>query len=268
MKKTYSKEHKKFLTKLRLGEFGVHLSRILVLVLILGIWEMVANLNLVDPFITSSPSRIFKALENLFVNGNLTFHMWVTLKETLLAFIISTVIGFVLALILFSIPALRKCLEPYLVVLNSLPKVALGPLIIIWVGAGMKATITMGILICVIVTLISILNGFMSVNTEQIKLLKTLGANHFQILIHLIIPSNISNIISVLKINVGLAWVGVIMGEYLNSSAGLGYLIVYGGQVFKLDLVMAGVLVLCVLASVMYFLIAGIELIVNKKLGK
>lgn len=268
MKRIYSKEHTKYLNKLRLSIFGIHLSRILVLVAICGAWEMVANLNIVDPFITSSPSRIVHALNDLFINGNLTYHMWVTLKETLLAFSISTIIGFVLALILYSIPPIRKCLEPFLVVLNSLPKVALGPLIIVWVGAGMKATVTMGILICVVVTLISILNGFLNVNSEQIKLLKTLGANHFQILIHLVIPSNISNIISVLKINVGLAWVGVIMGEYLNSSAGLGYLIVYGGQIFKLDLVMAGVLVLCALASVMYFIIAGIELIVNKKLGK
>lgn len=268
MKKIISPEHKKYLTKKNWGVFGVHFSRIMLLVLIFALWELVANVGLVDPFITSSPSRIIKALGELFSSGNLWTHSWVTLKETLFAFIISTLSGFVIAIILYMIPPIRKVLEPYLIVLNSLPKVALGPLIIVWVGAGEKAIVTMGILICIIVTTISILNGFVSVSSEQIMLLKTLGANPLQILFRLILPSTLSNIISVLKVNVGLAWVGVIMGEYINSSAGLGYLIIYGGQIFKLDLVMASIIVLCFLASAMYFIIAGIELLVNKKLDK
>ena len=265
MKKQYSLEHRKFLRKLHLGVFGVHISRILVLIAIFALWEIVANIGVVDPFITSSPSRIIKALGELISTGNLFMHTWVTLYETLLAFAISTIVGFLLAIVLYLITPLRKVFEPFLVVLNSLPKVALGPLIIVWVGAGVKATITMGILICVIVTTISMLNGFLSVDTEKIKLLKTMGANNFQILFKLILPASLPNIISVLKVNVGLAWVGVIMGEYLNSSAGLGYLIVYGGQVFKLDLVMAAIIVLCLCASLMYFVIAGIELYINKK---
>lgn len=265
MKKQYSLEHKKYLRKVRLGIFGIHASRILVLIAIFGLWELVANCGIVDPFITSSPSRIIRALGDLFATGNLLMHTWVTVYETLLAFAISTILGFIIAVILYLITPLRKVFEPFLVVLNSLPKVALGPLIIVWVGAGVKATITMGILICIIVTTISILNGFLAVENEKIKLLKTMGANNFQILFKLILPANLPNIISVLKINVGLAWVGVIMGEYLNSSAGLGYLIVYGGQIFKLDLVMAAIVVLCLCASLMYFIIAGIEAYINKK---
>ena len=161
MKKIYSTEHKKFLRKLRLGIFGVHTSRILLLIAIFALWEIVANAGIVDPFITSSPSRIISALGELLATGNLFMHTWVTVYETLIAFLISTVVGFVVAVILFLIPPVRKVLEPYLVVLNSLPKIALGPLIIVWVGAGIKATITMGILICVVVTTISILNGFL-----------------------------------------------------------------------------------------------------------
>ena len=267
MKKTYSPEHKKYLTRLRLGVFGVHASRILLLIALFGLWELVAATNLVDPFITSSPSRIVRALGELITQGNLFYHTWVTVYETLLAFAISTVLGFVIAVVLYMLPPVRRVLEPYLVVLNSLPKVALGPLIIVWVGAGVKAIVTMGILICIVVTTISILNGLISVDEEKIKLLKTLGANKMQILFKLILPANIPNIIAVLKINVGLAWVGVIMGEYLNSSAGLGYLIVYGGQIFKLALVMAAIVVLCVCASLMYFLIAALEHFINKKFG-
>jgi len=266
--KAYSPSHRKFLQKLRQNLFFTHFFRVLLLILLFLIWEFVANSGLVDPFITSSPSRIFNALIELFSSGNLVFHAWVTLYETLLAFIISTLLGFVLAIVLYSIPPIRKVLEPYLVVLNSLPKVALGPLIIVWVGAGTKAIITMGILICIIVTTISILNGFLEVDEEKILLFKTMGASPIQILFRLILPSSLPSLIAVLKINVGLAWVGVIMGEYLNSSAGLGYLIVYGGQIFKLDLVMAAILVLCLLASIMYFIIAGIEFIINKKRNK
>ncbi|MCR5553847.1 MAG: ABC transporter permease [bacterium] len=265
--KNYSKEHLHFLQKQRFNVFFTHFCRILLLFCIFLIWEIVANAGIVDPFITSSPSRIFKEIARIAKDGNLFYHSWVTLKETLIAFFISSLAGFVIAVILYVIPPVRKIIEPYLIVLNSLPKVALGPLIIVWVGAGSKAIITMGVLICIVVTTISILNGFVNTNVEQIKLMKTLGANPTQILFKLIMPSNLANIISVLKINVGLAWVGVIMGEYLNSSAGLGYLIVYGGQVFNLNLVMAGVVILCVLASIMYFIIAGIETIVAKKTG-
>lgn len=263
--KNYSLAHKKYLTRLRLGIFGVHFSRIVLLIAIFGLWELVASIGVVDPFITSSPSRIVKALGELIESGSLLSHAWITVSETLIAFAISTLVGFVVAVLLYLISPLRRVLEPYLIVLNSLPKVALGPLIIVWVGAGTKAIVTMGILICIIVTTVSILNGFLSVDVEKIKLLKTMGANNFQILFKLILPSNLPNIISVLKINVGLAWVGVIMGEYLNSSAGLGYLIVYGGQIFKLDLVMAAIVILCLCASLMYFIIAAIEAIVNKK---
>ena len=135
-------------------------------------------------------------------------------------------------------------MEPYVVVLNALPKIALGPIIIIWVGAGKGAIIVMAILISVVVTIINILNGFLSVDKDKILLMRTLSASRAQILFKLVLPSNVSSIIASLKVNVGMAWVGTIMGEYLVSREGLGYLIVYGGQVFKLDLVMASVAIL------------------------
>ena len=268
MKKGYSKEHQNYLKKQKIGIFITHLSRILLLFAVFGIWELVAKAGIVDPFITSSPSRIIKAIEELYLSGSLFSHTWATLLETILAFSISTMAGFLIALLLYSIPPIRKILEPYLIVLNSLPKVALGPLIIVWIGAGTKAIVTMGVLICIIVTTIGILNGFIGVEEEKLKLFKTLGANKLQVLTKLILPASFPTIISVLKINVGLAWVGVIMGEYLNSSAGLGFLIVYGGQIFKLDLVMAAIIILCLLASIMYFIIALFEYLVNKKRNK
>ena len=158
----------------------------------------------------------------------------------------------------------REDLEPYLVVLNSLPKIALGPIIIIWFGAGSKAIIFMCILIVIIVTIMNILNSFTSCDKQLIALAKSLGANKFQIFFKLILPNSLKDIVATLKINVGLSWIGAIMGEYLVSKAGLGYLLIYGGQVFNLNLVMTATVILCILASVMYFAVALFEKLMNK----
>lgn len=261
----YSIEHKKYLRKIAFGTVFTHIARIALLLLIIGLWEALANSGLVDPFITSSPSRIYNQMVNMFSSGTIWQHISVTLTETIYAFLISTIIGGIVAIILYMCLPLKRILEPYLVILNSLPKIALGPLIIIWMGVGTPAIVTMGVLICVVITTINLLNGFLAVENEKIMLLKSMGANKFQILTKLILPATLPNFISTLKINVGMAWVGVIMGEYLSSKAGLGYLLVYGGQVFQLDLVMTTIVILCVLAGLMYMLIALLELYVNKK---
>ncbi len=257
--------HQKFVKKEHLKTFFIHFARVFLLIAIIGIWEIVARLNIVDPFITSSPSRIIKQTIDLYNSGSLFKHILTTLNETILAFALSTIIGAAVAIILFVITPLKRVLEPYLIVLNSLPKIALGPLIIIWVGVGTNAIVTMGILICVVITIINLLNGYLSVSNEKIMLLKTMGANKLQILTKLIIPATLPNFIATLKINLGMAWVGVIMGEYLSSKAGLGYLLVYGGQIFKLDLVMTAIVILCILSSVMYGIISIIEKIIVKK---
>lgn len=154
---------------------------------------------------------------------------------------------------------LRKVTEPYVVVLNSLPKIALGPVIIIWVGAGAKAIIMMTVLICIVVTILTSLGGMMETDAGKILLMRSMGATKRQILTMVVFPSALPTLLGVLKINVGLAWVGTIMGEYLVSGAGLGYLIIYGGQVFKLDLVMTSTVILCLLAGIMYFVVAAVE---------
>jgi NitT/TauT family transport system permease protein len=159
---------------------------------------------------------------------------------------------------------LRRVIEPYIVVLNSLPKIALGPIIIVWCGSGSKAIIFMAVLISIIVAIMTMLNGFLATDKNKVLLLKSMGANKLQILTKLVIPSSLQTLISMLKISVGMAWIGSIMGEYLVSRAGLGYLIVYGGQVFKLYLVMASTVILCALAAIMYSLVALIEKIIIK----
>ena len=254
-----SEEHKKYLKKIKIHKIVVLIIQIGILILAFGFWELSAHLEWSDPFITSSPSRIAVSFESLYKSGELFNHAGATLYETVLSFLLSTLTGVAVAILLWWSKTLSDVLEPYLIVLNSLPKIALGPIIIIWVGAGRSAIITMALLICVIITIISAHTGFNSVDKDKIALLKAMGATKLQILFKLVLPANIPNILSILKINVGLSWVGTIMGEYLVSKEGIGYLLVYGSQVFKLDLVMASTILLCVLATIMYLAVALLE---------
>ncbi len=257
MKKQKS-EHELFMAKNKYKRIQTIVVQVLILVLFIGIWELAAQLGWIDSFIMSSPSRIVKMLGEL-GKQDLWIHIGTTLYECVIGFVISTALGCVIAVVLWWSDFLRRVLEPYIVVLNSLPKIALGPIIIIWVGAGAKAIVMMTVLICIIVTIISALGGLMATDEGKVLLLRSMGASKWQILVKLVLPGSIPTLLSVLKINVGLAWVGTIMGEYLVSGAGLGYLIIYGGQVFKLDLVMTSTVILCFLAAVMYFAVALIE---------
>ena len=260
-----SKERLLYLKNKKLGNISVNLTRILILTAITFLWEILARLNVIDSFLMSMPSKIFLTLKDLAVSGELYLHVFTTLYETILGFIIATVLGTVIALILWWSEFLRRVLEPYIVILNSLPKIALGPIIIVWFGAGTKSIVFMAIIITIIVTIITMENGFISTDKNKILLLKSLGASKFQTLTKLVIPSSIPTLVSCLKINVGMSWIGSIMGEYLVSKQGIGYLIVYGGQVFRLDLVMASTVVLCILASLMYGLVVLLEKLILKR---
>ena len=259
-----SPEHLAYLRGEQKKSVVVNVARIAILVLFLILWELSAQFAWINPFITSSPSRIVKTIAELYRNGTLFYHVGTTLWETLLGFAIAVVVGYSVALLLWWSEAFRRIAEPYLVVLNALPKIALGPLIIIWCGTGSEAIVFMTVLIGLIVAILNMLNGFMATDTNKLLLLQSMGATKWQILTKLVIPSSLPNFISMLKINVGMAWIGSIMGEYIVSKAGIGYLIVYGGQVFKLDLVMSAVVILCILAAIMYALVALLERLVIK----
>ena len=252
----FSKEHLLYLKGVKRKSILINVARFAVLFLLLTLWELSARFEWINPFITSSPTRICKTIVELYQNGSLFHHVGTTLGETLLGFFIAVVLGYSIALLLWWSEAFRRISEPYFVVLNALPKIALGPLIIIWCGTGSKAIVFMTVLIGLIVAILNMLNGFMSTDEGKILLLRSMGASKWQLLTKLVIPSSLPNFISMLKINVGMAWIGSIMGEYIVSKAGIGYLIVYGGQVFKLDLVMSAVFILCVLAAIMYALVA------------
>ena len=262
--KNFSQLHKRYLKKLKKESFIVHFSQILLLVSFFLLWELFAYLQVIDPFFVSSPSRIVSTLVSLFSTGEIWAHIGITFYETVLGFLIATIGGTLIAILLWWSERLRRILDPYIVVLNSLPKIALGPILILWIGSGTKSIIAMCVLICIILTIINMLGSFTSCDSNKINLMKSMHANKFQILTKLVLPNSIAQFIAVLKINVGMSWVGTIMGEYISSSSGLGYLIVYGGQILKMDLVMTSILILCLLAGGMY----GLVCLLEKKLAK
>ena len=264
----YSEEHLKYLRKEKKDKVFVLVCQIAILVVFIALWELLGYFGVINTFIMSSPSRIINTIAELYASGDLWYHTAITLYETVLGFAIATILGTLIAILLWWSEKLRRILDPYIVVLNSLPKIALGPMIIVWVGVGTQAIIVMAVMIMIVITIISMLNSFLSCEPNKILLLKSMGASKWQILKKLILPYAIPEFISVLKINVGLAWVGTIMGEYLCSRAGLGYQINYGSQVLDLSLVMANTVVLCILATGMYLLVSLIEKYIRKKHNK
>jgi NitT/TauT family transport system permease protein len=259
IEKSYSKEHDEYLKKVKMRRMSIITAQILILVIFFAQWEITARLKIVDPFLVSQPSRMIKFMMKLYNEGILFTHIWVTCYETIVGFVLGTVIGTFIAVLLWWSDFVSKVLDPYLVVLNALPKIALGPILIFWIGNGQPAIIAIALMISLVVTIISVLSGFKEVDEDKIKLIQTFGGTKFQILRYVVFPASIPTMISALKINVGLSWVGVIVGEFLVAKEGLGFLIVFGGQVAQLDMVMLSIIVLSIAAYLMYELVVVIE---------
>ena len=253
-----SKERAAYLQKQKRKKYMIRTVQISVVVILLALWEILANIGVIDSFIMSQPSRMVKTLLNLGENGLLT-HLGVTCMETLIGFLLGTVLGVGLAVLLWWSKTLSCICEPFLVVLNALPKIALGPVFIVWVGAGTQAIIVMALAISLI--------GFLSTDEEMITMARTFGADRRQVFTKVVMPSNLHTLFNSMKVNIGLSLVGVIAGEFLVSKAGLGYLIVYGGQVFKLDLVMTSVVILAVVAALLYQSVVIAERVITRKMS-
>lgn len=257
-------EHKEYIKRLKLHALTIVIVQFLILAAFIITWQILSDKGIINSFLCSSPKKVIDTILKLWKSNDLLSHVFVTLNEILISFGIGTIIGILFAAFLWWSPFASKVLDPYLTILNSLPKVSLGPIIIIWTGANQRSIILMALLISVISTIISVYVGFEHTNKNSIKLLKSFGANKLTIFTKVVFPSNINTIISSLKINLSMTFVGVIMGELLVSKKGLGYLINYGSQVFNTNLVITGVILLGILTSILYFIILFIE----KKLKK
>lgn len=259
-----SYDQKKYLKKLKLDKLIIISVQILILVFLIFLWQFLADKKIINSFISSSPKNILLTLKKLYIEKNLFKHIYITTYEVIISFSLSSIIGILIATLLWFSKKLAKILDPYFTILNSLPKVALGPIILIWCGANIKSIILMAILVSIIITIINIYQGFLNVDQNKIKLMQTFNANKLQIFTKLIIPNSYKNILSTLKISISMSLIGVIMGEFLVSKQGIGYLIMYGSQIFNLNLVMTGIFLLCIMATILYYIIDFIEKIIIK----
>lgn len=250
---------KKYIKKIKKKKIIVIIVQLFLVIQFFVMWQLLADLKIINSFLFSSPLKIWHSLVKLVLNGEIFKHLFTTLYEVLISFFIGAFGGLVIAIILYEFKTLYKIFDPFLTMLNSLPKVALGPLIIIIFGANIKSIIVMALLINLIISIITIHNGFLNTDEIKLKLFSSFKASKKQTLFMLIIPSAFNSIISSLKLNISMSLIGVIMGEFLVSKKGIGYLIIYGTQVFNLDIVMLGILILVIISFLLYEIIFYIE---------
>ena len=258
MKEPLSRQDQ-YLSRQHKNKRRIFCMRILIFVAFFALWEIAADLGWIDDFIFSSPSRMFRCMLSMAADGSLYGHLGITLLETIVSFLL--VIGFTLliTILLWISPSVSKTVEPYLVVLNSLPKSALAPLLIVWLGGNYKTIIVTGMSVAIFGSVLSLYTDFMEISSEKLKLIETLGGTRKDILCKILIPANIPSLLSIMKVDIGLCLVGVIIGEFIASRKGLGFLIIYGSQVFKLDFVLMSIIILCLIAIGLYVLIHGVE---------
>ena len=250
------KEYKK---KIILNKICVHVLQVVILTSFFILWEIASKMGWINEFLFSSPSAILNLLKSYLISGELYKHLGISIYETMLGLLIGTSMGLVVAIFLWLNKFIAKVMDPFLVVLNALPKTALAPIFIIWAGTGVKGIVVVSVSISLVVTILSAYSYFNEVDKAKVKMLESFGANKFQILTKLVLPSNIANIMGIIKINIGMSWIGVIVGEFIVSREGIGYLLTYGSQVFRLDLVMMSVFTLAIVAYLMYIITNFVE---------
>ena len=246
----------KYLSRLKREKYFVNISRLVLFAGFLALWEVSARIGWIDSFIFSSPSAIGLNFLDMCRNQSLFTHIGITLTETLLSFFFVVILGIGTAVLLCMFPKLAKILEPYLVVLNSLPKSALAPLLIVWLGANVRTIIVAGMSVAIFGSVINLYTGFQDADPDKRKLIATLGGNKKDELTKIVLPSSVPLIMNV---NIGLCLVGVIIGEFIGARQGLGYLIIYSSQTFKLTTVLMAILVLCIIAMGLYSILNLIE---------
>lgn len=255
----YIKNHKKHHRLVTLARFGIFIG-------FLMIWELLARLNIIDTFFFSSPTGVIKCAYSMILDLSLFTHIGVTLYETIFSFLLVILIGILVASLLWFSKTLSEIIEPTLVILNSLPKSALAPLFIVWLGTGTKTIIIAGISVAIFGCIISLYSGFLETDKDKLMMIETLGGTRLQAFKKVVLPSAIPVLLSTIKVNIGLSLVGVIIGEFLAARYGLGYLIIYGSQVFQLDLVIMSIVILCIIATVLYKIIQILEHQYKKKM--
>lgn len=254
-----SERQMKYLQKQKKKKRTIQIARILLLVVFLLLWEVTSRLEIIDSFFFSSPTKLWNCFLSMITEQALFTHIGISLLETLYSFLFIMLISIVIASLLWRFEYAAKILEPVLVILNSLPKSALAPLIIVWLGTGMRTIIVAGVSVALFGCIINLYTCFQNTDPDKQKLIYILGGKKHHVFTMVILPSGIPTIISNMKVNIGLALVGVMIGEFLAAKQGLGYLIIYASQVFKLDWLILCILILCLIAIMLYEILHMIE---------
>lgn len=242
----------------RRERLGIAAAQLALIVAFLAVWEVAPRFNLVNPMLTSQPSAVWSSFFVMVREADLAHHVLVTLIEVVISFAVAMIAGAAIAVGLWASPKAERVLDPFMVMMNALPKIALVPIFYIWLGPE-GSIYAVAIAVAIFITILMLHTGFVQTDPDKVKLALTLGADRRQILTKVVLPSNVHTFVAALKANVGLSLVGVIVGEFQASKAGLGYLIVYGSQIFRMDMVMAAIVILGILSLVLYFVIRLIE---------
>lgn len=254
-----SQAQKDYVRKIKQKQLQIRLYQFMICICFFILWEYTATHDIINSFIFCSPSKLFQTLLVMIKDGSLFHHIGVTLYETLIGFGIVILGSLIIATLFWWNETLSKVLEPYLVVLNALPKSALAPVLIVWLGSNKTTIIVCAMSVAIFGSILNIYTGFTNVDADKIKLIQTLKGTRLQCLSLVVLPSNIPNIISVMKVNIGLCLVGVVIGEFLAAREGLGYLIIYGSQTFKMSNVLLSIFILCIIAMILYVLLQKLE---------
>lgn len=254
-----SEKQREYVRKIKRNHRQIRVYQILILLIFILLWEFAARMGFINDFIFCSPSKLCSTFITMVTDGSLLYHIGITLYETLIGFVIVIIGSLLVATLFWWNETLSKVLEPYLVILNALPKSALAPVLIVWLGANKFTIIVCACSVAIFGSILNIYTGFVNVDQDKIKLITTLKGSRFQCLRLVVLPSNVPNILSIMKVNIGLCLVGVVIGEFLAAREGLGYLIIYGSQTFKMSNVLLSIFILCIIAMLLYMLLQHIE---------
>ena len=259
MRNKNSSDQELFIKKLKAHQKSVLFVQIFLLIFFIVFWEIASDMGWINSFIFSSPSRMLRCGIDLLKNGRRLIHIGITLAETFASFFLVAAVSIFIAVLLWWNHTLSEILEPYFVILNSLPKSAMAPIFIVWLGNDMKTIIVTAISVAIFGSILNLFTSFISTDPDKIKLIRTLHGSRIDCLTKVVIPMNLPSILSILKVDIGLCLIGVVIGEFLAAREGLGYLIIYGSQVFKMDWVMLSIVLLCLIAVGLYKCVTCLE---------
>lgn len=235
-----------------------------VMVGFVALWEAAATTKLIDPFFWSQPSAIWRTLLIFFYEGSAFIDIGFTFRSTILGFIIGTTAGSLLGLSFWWSRNYAAVVQPFVICFELVPKLALAPLIILIFGLGLASKVAIAVALTLVVSTLTTYAGVQAVDRDSERLFYSLGASRWQVFQKLVVPTVLPWTVSVLRVNIGLALTGSIVGEFISSEHGLGRAILYAGQTYDIALVWVAVLVLSAFAMVMYVAVAWLEKFLRK----